>query len=77
MHDTVLAAIAYNQFDKQNEVYIAEKGVLDCQNDDVHVERKLNVLDCQYVLFGNLKRLFDDSHCKRDCKPRGIGYHWH
>ena len=30
--------------------------VSDCQNDDV--ECKLNILDCQKVLFGNLKRLF-------------------
>ena len=49
----LLEAIANNQFDEQKEFYIAIKGVSDCQNDDV--ERKLNILDCQHVLFGSIK----------------------
>ena len=55
---TVLAIIANNQFDKQTSSILLKKGVLDCQNGDVHVKRKLNVLNCQHMLFGNLKRLF-------------------
>ena len=35
---------------------IAEKGILDCQNDDL--EHKLNILDCQHMLFGNLQTVF-------------------
>ena len=42
---TVLATIANNQFDKQNSSKLPKKGVLD-------------VLDCQHLLFGNVKRLF-------------------
>ena len=56
---TVLEAITNNHFDKQKSSRLPLKGVLDCQNDDV--ECKLNILDCQQMLFGNLKCLFWQS----------------
>ena len=56
---TILAAVTNNQFNKQVNFWIAIKGVSNCQNDDV--ESKLNMLDCQHMLFGNLKCLFWQS----------------